>query len=115
MSTILPIDAIFFGVLGLILGILLSWAYYNNVNKIRSVGKIIDTAMIENNVYELEALSIDLIQLVSKITDSSEELNRQIYHARDIELDLKSHYDLKKIRNIDSSLDDDIQEMNEKN
>lgn len=113
MSSILPIDAIFYGVLGLILGILLSWAYYQKVNKKSLVGKIIDTAMIEKNIYELEELSIGLIQLISKITDSSEELNRQIYHARDIELNLKSHYDLKRIKNIDSSLEDDIQEINE--
>jgi hypothetical protein len=46
MSTILPIDAIFYGVLGMILGILLSWEFYKNMNEKNAISKIIDTAMI---------------------------------------------------------------------
>ena len=113
MSTILPIDALFYGVLGLILGIILSREFYKYMNENKAISKIIDTAMIENNVFELEALSMDLIQLVSKIMDSSEELNSQVVNVRDIELDLKSLYDLEKTNNIDSSSDVDVLETDE--
>ncbi len=77
----------------MILGILLSWEFYKNMNEKNAISKIIDTAMIENNIFELEALSIELIQLVSKIMDSSEALNSQVINTRDIELNLKSLYD----------------------
>jgi hypothetical protein len=113
MSTILPIDAIFYGVLGMILGILLSGVYYKNMNEKNVISKIIDTAMIENKVFELEALSIDLIQLVSKIVDSSEELNSQVVNTRDIELNLKSLDDLEKIKYIDIPSKVDVLETNE--
>ena len=69
--------------------------------------------MIENNIFELEALSIDLIQLVSKIMDSSEALNSQVINTRDIELNLKSLYDLEKIKNIDILSEVDVIETNE--
>ena len=113
MSTILPMDAIFYGVLGMILGILLSGVYYKNMNEKNVISKIIDTAMIENKVFELEALSIDLIQLVSKIVDSSEELNSQVVNTRDIELNLKSLDDLEKIKYIDIPSKVDVLETNE--
>ena len=113
MSTILPIDAFFYGVLGLILGIFLSWEFYKYMNEKKAISKIIDTAMIENNVFELEALSMDLIQLVSKIMDSSEELSSQVVNVRDIELDLKSLYDLEKINNIDVPSEVDVLEIDE--
>ena len=96
----------------MILGILISWAYNKNMNKKNAMGKIIETAMIENNVLELEVLSTNLIQLVSKIKDSSEELNNQVINARDIELDLKSLFDTEKIKNIDIPLEADILETN---
>ena len=97
----------------MILGILLSRVYYNNMNEKNVISKIIDTAMIENKVFELEALSIDLIQLVSKIVDSSEELNSQVVNTRDIELNLKSLDDLEKIKYIDIPSKVDVLETNE--
>ena len=97
----------------MILGILLSGVYYKNMNEKNVISKIIDTAMIENKVFELEALSIDLIQLVSKIVDSSEELNSQVVNTRDIELNLKSLDDLEKIKYIDIPSKVDVLETNE--
>jgi hypothetical protein len=94
----------------MILGLILTREYYKNMNEKKAISRIIDTAMIENNVFELEALSIDLIQLVSKIMDSSDELNSQVVNARDIELNLLSIYDLKKIQNIDIPSEVDILE-----
>ena len=81
--------------------------------KKKAISKIIDTAMIENNVFELEALSMDLIQLVSKIMDSSEELSSQVVNARDIELNLNSLYDLEKTENIDIPSEVDVLETDE--
>jgi len=101
MGILNVIDTIFYGVLGMILGILFTRMFYINLNKKNALGKIIETALIEENVLELEEFSTSLIQLVSKIKDSSEELNAQIVNARDIELNLKSHYDSKKINDID--------------
>ncbi len=83
------------------------------MNEKKAISKIIDTAMIENNVFELEALSMDLIQLVSKIMDSSEELSSQVVNVRDIELDLKSLYDLEKTNNIDVPSEVDVLETDE--
>ena len=83
------------------------------MNENKAISKIIDTAMIENNVFELEALSMDLIQLVSKIMDSSEELSSQVVNARDIELNLKSLYDLEKTNNIDVPSEVDVLEIDE--
>ncbi len=97
----------------MILGILLSWEFYKNMNEKNAISKIIDTAMIENNIFELEALSIELIQLVSKIMDSSEALNSQVINTRDIELNLKSLYDLEKTKNIDIPSEVDVLETDE--
>ena len=83
------------------------------MNEKKAISKIIDTAMIENSVFELEALSMDLIQLVSKIMDSSEELSSQVVNVRDIELDLKSLYDLEKTNNIDVPSEVDVLETDE--
>lgn len=115
MSILNVIDTIFYGVLGMILGILLTWTFNKKYNKKNALGKIIETALIEENVLELEELSTSLIQLMSKIKDSSEELNTQVVNARDIELNLKSHYDSKKINNIDMPLVVEILETKDEN
>ena len=45
--------------------------------------------------------------------DSSEALNSQVINTRDIELNLKSLYDLEKIKNIDILSEVDVIETNE--
>jgi hypothetical protein len=45
--------------------------------------------------------------------DSSEALNSQVINTRDIELNLKSLYDLEKIKNIDILSEVDVIETDE--
>ena len=108
MSLFIFVDAIFYGFLGIVLGFLLSWAYIKNKNK--DIRKIIDFARIGKTILEIEDLSFDLVQLLSRISDCSEEIKTQLFNVRDIESNLQPHYNLEKIKNIGVKVDEEIQE-----
>ena len=94
-------------------GLLASWVYTKARMEKNSLGQIIETALIERNVYDLEKLSNSLNQLVMKIKECSEELNERILNARDIELELSSIPTLKKnIEDVEYPVNWEILEKN---
>ena len=82
--------------IGFGLGVLASWIYMKARIQRNTIGQVIETALIEQNVNDLETLSHHLNHLVIKIKDSSEELKEQIENARDIEISIPSLQDTKK-------------------
>ena len=82
--------------IGFAAGALVTWFYVRTRMQIRSIGQVIDTALISKNVYELEMMSSQLNQIVSRLKDSSDELTEKILDVRDIELSLASLDDIEK-------------------
>jgi ferritin-like protein len=99
--------------LGIGIGVLASWIYHTRKYKTKVIGHIIETAMIERNVLELEVLSKHLNQIVSRIQECNDDLSEKILNMQDIEFSLSSYPELKKsIENLDSFLDPDVLEKN---
>ena len=99
--------------LGIGIGVLASWIYHKRKNKTKVIGHIIETAMMERNVLELEILSKHLNQIVSRIQECNDDLSEKILNMQDIEFSLSSYPELKKsIEDLDSFLDPDVLEKN---
>lgn len=79
----------------------------------KTIGNIIETAMIEKNVIELEILSNYVTQILSRLTQCNDDLKERIHTIRDVELNTTLVSDL--VQNIDDfepPLDLDIREEN---
>lgn len=72
--------------LGIGIGALVSWTYFRSRLKKRSLAQIIDAAMIEKNIIQLDGLTTYLNQVTTLLKTSSEELSDRIRITQDIEL-----------------------------
>jgi hypothetical protein len=69
--------------------------------------------MISKNVYELDMMSSQLNQIVSRLKDSSDEFTEKIFNVRDIELSLTALEDMgKDIEDLGISIELDVLEKN---
>jgi hypothetical protein len=81
-------DYLLFFVLGSGIGALVSWIYFRSRLKKRNLAQIIDAAMIEKNINQLDGLTTYLNQVTALLKTSSEELSDRIRITQDIELNL---------------------------
>lgn len=79
-------------VIGFIVGIFVARFYFKTSIRQRELGRVIECAMIQKNVSNLESLSNTLNQLVSEIQEESEVLSNQMKLAQDIELNLRPNH-----------------------
>jgi hypothetical protein len=99
--------------LGIGIGVIASWIYSKRKNKTKVIGHIIETAMMERNVLELEILSKHLNQIVSRIQECNDDLIEKILNMQDIEFSLSSYPELRKsIEELGTQLDLDVLEKN---
>jgi hypothetical protein len=75
-------------VLGIGIGALVTWIYFRSRLKKRNLAEIIDAAMIEKNINQLDGLTTYLNQVTALLKTSSEELSDRIRITQDIELDI---------------------------
>jgi hypothetical protein len=78
-------DYLLFFVLGIGIGALASWIYFRSRLKKRNLAQIIDAAMIEKNINQLDGLTTYLNQVTALLKTSSEELSDRIRITQDIE------------------------------
>lgn len=76
-------------VIGFFVGIFVARFYFKSSIRQRELGRVIECAMIQKNVSNLELLSNTLNQLVSEIREESDVLSSQMKLARDLELNLR--------------------------
>jgi len=113
MAITIQIDYVLCISLGIGIGVIVSWIYHKRKNKTQAIGHIIETAMMERNVLELEILSKYLNQIVSRIQECNEDLSEKLLNMRDIEFSLSSYPELRKsIEDLDILLDIDVLEKN---
>ena len=98
--------------LGIGIGLIAFWIYYNRKNKTKAIGHIIETTLMERNVLELGILSEHLNQIVSRIQECNDDLSEKVLNMRDIELSLSQFSELKSIEDLDTLLDLDVLEKN---
>ncbi|MHA2163536.1 MAG: hypothetical protein ACXABF_14030 [Candidatus Thorarchaeota archaeon] len=107
------VDYIVCTLIGFGAGALVTWLIFRNKKQTRSIGLVIDTAMISKNVYELDMMSSQLNQIVSRLKDSSDEFTEKIFNVRDIELSLTALEDMgKDIEDLGISIELDVLEKN---
>jgi hypothetical protein len=99
--------------LGIGIGSIASWLYHKRKYQTRAIERVIDTAMMERNVLELDILSKYLNQIVSRIQDCNDELSEKVLNMRDIEFSLSSYPELRRsIEDLGTQLDLDVLEKN---
>lgn len=81
-------------VIGFIVGIFIARFYFKTSIRQRELGRVIECAMIQKNVSNLELLSNTLNQLVSEIQEESEVLSNQMKLAQDLELNLRPNQNI---------------------
>jgi hypothetical protein len=81
-------------VIGFIVGIFVARFYFKTGIRQRELGRVIECAMIQKNVSNLELLSNTLNQLVSEIKEESEVLSSQVKLAQDLELNLRPNQNI---------------------
>lgn len=113
MAITILIDYILCICIGIGIGLIASWIYRKRKNKTQAIGHIIETAMMERNVLELDILSKHLNQIVSRIQECNDDLSEKVLNMRDIEFSLSSYPELRKsIEDLGTQLDIDILEKN---
>ena len=78
-------------VIGFIIGIFVARLYFKSSLRQKELGRVIECAMIQKNVSNLELMSNTLNQLVAEIREESEVLSSQMKLAQDVELNLRPH------------------------
>jgi hypothetical protein len=73
------------GVLGFVVGVLVSRIYFKSRIESKAIGQVIEYAMIHGNIERLSSLSASLSQLVVDIQECSEEITEQLELTQDIE------------------------------
>ena len=77
-------------IIGIVIGVIGSWMYVRTRIRRHNIGQVIEKAIIEKDVIEIEILSRHLSEIVSRLKASTDDLNYRIFSARDIELNLES-------------------------
>jgi len=76
------------GVVGFVVGIIVSRIYFKSKIESKTIGQIIEYAMIHQNVTQLSSMTASLSKLVASISECSEEITEQLEIVKDIEEDL---------------------------
>ena len=91
----IDVDYILCIVFGVALGVIITWAFFRFRLEKRSLAQVIDTAMIEKNVNELNDIMTFMNQATALLQTSTEELSNRIKVIQDIELDVEPASTLK--------------------
>jgi len=81
------------GITGFVIGIIATRIYFKTRLQMKNIGQLIEYAMIEKNIRQLEILTRSLNRLLDDLKESSEELSEQIKMANDIEMDVRPKSD----------------------
>jgi hypothetical protein len=81
------------GIIGFVIGIVAARVYFKTRLQMKNIGQLIEYAMIEKNIRQLEILTTSLNRLIVDLKESSEELGEQIKMANDIEMDVRPKID----------------------
>jgi len=73
------------GLLGFAAGAVVTRLFYRSSLKRRQIGEVIEYAMVEKTISQLESMTIILNRLVADIKASAEELSEKIEYAQDLE------------------------------
>lgn len=76
------------GVVGFIVGVIVARIYFKSKIESKTIGQIIEYAMIHQNVTQLSSMTASLSKLVAGISECSEEITEQLEIVKDIEEDL---------------------------
>ena len=112
MAITILMDYVLCTCLGIGIGSIASWLYHKRKYKTKAIERVIDTAMMERNVLELDILSKYLNQIVSRIQECNDELSEKVLNMTDIELQIPALAELKSVEDLDTLLDPDVLEKN---
>ena len=79
------------GVVGFVVGVVVSRIYFKSRIESKAIGQVIEYAMIHGNIERLSSMSASLSQLVADIQECSEEITEQLELTKDIEGSLVQH------------------------
>jgi hypothetical protein len=82
-------------VTGIAMGTIITWMYFRSRLEKRSLAHVIDAAMIEKNVNELNNIMTYMNQATALLKTSTEELSDRITIIQDIELNVEQESTLK--------------------
>lgn len=77
------------GIFGLIAGVFITRLYFKHTIQVKTIGKVIEWAMIEKKIMQLGSMSTTLNQLISDIKSSAEEVTEKLKTAQDLEINAK--------------------------
>jgi peptidoglycan hydrolase CwlO-like protein len=76
------------GAVGFVVGVIVSRIYFKSKIESKTIGHMIEYAMIRQNVTQLSSMTASLSKLVAGISECSEEITEQLEIIKDIEEDL---------------------------
>ena len=76
-------------ILGFIAGVLIARFYFRTSIQRRKIGEVIEWAMVEKTISQLESMTTILNRLVADIKSSADELTEKIEIAQDLEPPVK--------------------------
>lgn len=82
-------DYILVGIIGFIAGAFVTRLFFKSKIQVKTIGKVIEWAMIEKGISQLGSKSTTLNQLIEDIMSSAEEVTERLTHAQDIEISVK--------------------------
>jgi hypothetical protein len=77
------------GIFGFIAGVFVTRLFFKHTIQVKTIGKVIEWAMIEKKILQLGSMSTTLNQLISDIKSSAEEVTEKQKIAQDIEVNAK--------------------------
>jgi hypothetical protein len=83
------VDYLFCIAFGIAMGIIITWTYFRFRLEKRNLAQVIDAAMIEKNVNELNDIMTYMNQATALLNTSTEELSNRIKIIQDIELNVE--------------------------
>lgn len=82
-------DYLIVGVIGFIVGVVVTRLFFKSSMERRKIGEVIEWAMVEKTISRLESMTTILNRLIADIKSSAEELTERIEIAQDIEPQVK--------------------------
>jgi len=86
------------GILGVIIGILVTHRYYRTRVRNASLGKIIEVSLIDKKIGELESEINVLIETVDSLREIGEALEEEVKHSKDIEMFYTEKFAIKEMK-----------------
>ena len=82
-------DYLIVGVIGFIVGVIVTRLFFKPSMERRKIGEVIEWAMVEKTISRLESMTTILNRLIADIKSSAEELTERIEIVQDIEPQVK--------------------------